>query len=70
LQDPISKIPITKKRGRGPGGMAQGVGPEVKPQYLQKKGGGMKKKVQKVIVNQKKSPCNIINNFSKLFFET
>jgi hypothetical protein len=32
-QDPISKIPNTK----GAGGVAQGVGPEFKPQYLKKK---------------------------------
>jgi hypothetical protein len=29
-RDPISKIPITKKRA---GGVAQGKGPEFKPQY-------------------------------------
>jgi hypothetical protein len=34
LQDPISKIPITKKRA---GRMTQGEGPEFKPQYFKKK---------------------------------
>jgi hypothetical protein len=34
LQDPISKKHITKKRV---GGVAQGIGPEFKPQYQQKK---------------------------------
>jgi hypothetical protein len=33
LQDPISKIPNTKKAG----GVAQGVGPEFKPQYHKNK---------------------------------
>jgi hypothetical protein len=33
LRDPISKKPITKKAG----GVAQGVSPEFKPQYCQKK---------------------------------
>jgi hypothetical protein len=33
-RDPISKKSLHKKR---PGGVAQGVGPEVKPQYCQKK---------------------------------
>jgi hypothetical protein len=33
LQDPISKKPNTKRAG----GMAQGVGPEFKPQYCKKK---------------------------------
>jgi hypothetical protein len=33
LPDPISKIPNTKKAG----GVAQGVGPEIKPQYRKKK---------------------------------
>jgi hypothetical protein len=33
LQDPISKIPITKRAG----GVAQGEGPEFKPQYHKKK---------------------------------
>jgi hypothetical protein len=43
LQDPISKIPITKKKkkqktkGREAGGVAQGEGPEFKLQYYQKK---------------------------------
>jgi hypothetical protein len=33
-QDPISKIPNTEKKvGGGAGGVAQGVGPEFKPQY-------------------------------------
>jgi hypothetical protein len=32
-QDPILKTPITKRTG----GVAQGVGPEFKPQYCQKK---------------------------------
>jgi hypothetical protein len=33
LQDPISKIPITKRAG----GVAQGEGAECKPQYCKKK---------------------------------
>jgi hypothetical protein len=33
LRDPISKIPNTKRAG----GVAQGVGPEFKPQYRKKK---------------------------------
>jgi hypothetical protein len=33
LRDPISKMPNTKKAGR----VAQGVGPELKPQYRKKK---------------------------------
>jgi hypothetical protein len=33
-QDPVSKKPITKKRA---GGVAQGGGPEFKPQYHEKK---------------------------------
>jgi hypothetical protein len=32
-QDPISKTPIKKKKKEGAGGVAQGVGPEFKPQY-------------------------------------
>jgi hypothetical protein len=35
LQDPISKIPNTKRAG----GVAQSVGPEFKPQYCKKKKG-------------------------------
>jgi hypothetical protein len=31
--NPISKIPITKR----PGGVAQGIGPEFKPQYCKNK---------------------------------
>jgi hypothetical protein len=34
LQDPNSKIPITKKRA---GRMTQGEGPEFKPQYCKKR---------------------------------
>jgi hypothetical protein len=34
LRDPISKKTITKKRA---GGVAQGVGPEFKPQYCHKR---------------------------------
>jgi hypothetical protein len=32
-QDPVSKIPVTKRAGR----VAQGEGPEFKPQYHKKK---------------------------------
>jgi hypothetical protein len=32
-QDPISKIPITKKSRGSAGGVAWGIGPEFKPQY-------------------------------------
>jgi hypothetical protein len=46
--DPISKKPITKKRA---GGVAQGVGPEFKPQYH-----GKKMKFQK-----KKNPLKILD---------
>jgi hypothetical protein len=35
LQDPISKIPNTHNKKAG--GVAQGVGPEFKPQYCKKK---------------------------------
>jgi hypothetical protein len=35
LRDPISKIPNTHKKRAG--GMAQGEGPEFKPQYHKKK---------------------------------
>jgi hypothetical protein len=34
-RDPISKKPITKKKRAG--GVAQGAGPEFKPQHLKKK---------------------------------
>jgi hypothetical protein len=40
LQDPISKIPIVKRTG----GVAQGEGPELKPQYHKKKKSTSKKK--------------------------
>jgi hypothetical protein len=39
-RDPISKIPITKRAG----GVAQGEGPEFKPQYQKKKKKKEKKK--------------------------
>jgi hypothetical protein len=39
-QDPISKKPITKRAG----GVAQGVGPQFKPQYCQKKKKNRKEK--------------------------
>jgi hypothetical protein len=35
LRDPISKLPITKIKRAG--GMAQGEGPEFKPQYCPKR---------------------------------
>jgi hypothetical protein len=48
-RDPISKMPITKKK-KGAGGVAQGEGPEFKPQYQKKKKGGVEVKlVQEVL---------------------
>jgi hypothetical protein len=43
LRDPISKIPITKRAG----GVAQGEGPEFKPQYHEKKKKERKKRKKK-----------------------
>jgi hypothetical protein len=43
LLDPISKIPITKRAG----GVAQGEGPEFKPQYHEKKKKERKKRKKK-----------------------
>jgi hypothetical protein len=37
LRDPISILPQKTKQNKRAGGVAQGVGPELKPQYCQKK---------------------------------